>query len=284
MPFEPAPGHVGNLTEEQEAKLQEMWVLTLKVFGVKLDSLEAAAAERSSASSTPGTASPTPSKELKKSRSKWSLWGRAEEDEDAKSVSSASGITSTLASINITDGDDKYGQSKEFKQALEQLDPEDMRTAFWNLVKHDNPDSLLLRFLRARKWDAKKALIMMISTMRWRLEDMHVDDDIMTNGEPLALQQSQSDDPAEKKKGGDFLQQMRMGKSYLHGVDRLGRPICVIRVRLHRAGDQEVESLERFTVYTIETARLLLAPPIETAVSPHLSDSCSGLTSPDSYL
>lgn len=271
MPFEPAPGTVGNLTEEQEAKLLEFWVLTLKVFGVKLDDLEAV---KSSSNSTSEAPSPSPGKEPKKSKSKWSLWGRAgDEDEDAKSVSSASGVSSNLASVNIADGDDKYGQSKEFKQALEQLEPEEMRTAFWNLVKHDNPDSLLLRFLRARKWDVKKALIMMISTMRWRLQDMHVDDDIMASGEPLALQQSQSSDPVEKKKGDDFLQQMRMGKSYLHGVDRFGRPICVIRVRLHRASEQDAESLDRFTVYTIETARLLLAPPVETAVSTCLSGS-----------
>jgi CRAL/TRIO, N-terminus. len=147
------------------------------------------------------------------------------------------------------------------------MKPEEIRTAFWSMVKGDNPDSLLLRFLRARKWDTKKALVMLISTMRWRLLEMHVDDDIMFNGEASALKMSQGSDPKEKKKGDDFLTQMRLGKSFLHGVDRAGRPICVVRVRLHKAGDQDNEGLERFTVYTIETARLLLAPPIETAVS-----------------
>lgn len=265
MPTKPAPGTVGNLTPDQEAKLQEFWVLTLKIFGVNLDSLQA---EQASSSGTSETASVTAVKEEKKPKRRWGLWGRGDDDEgDAKNGASADGIASSLASINITDGDDKYGQSKEFQQALDQLEPEEMRTAFWNLVKHDNPDSLLLRFLRARKWDVKKALIMMISTMRWRLQDVHVDDDIMANGEAQALRQSQSSDPTEKKTGEEFLRQMRMGKSFLHGVDRVGRPICVIRVRLHRASEQEVETLERFTVYTIETARLLLAPPVETAVS-----------------
>lgn len=269
MPIEPAPGTVGNLTPEQEAKLQEFWVLTLKTFGVNLDSLQA---EKASSSSTSETASVTAAKEEKKPKRRWGLWGRGDDDEaDAKSGTLANGIASSLASINISDGDDKYGQSKEFQQALDQLQPEEMRTAFWDLVKHDNPDSLLLRFLRARKWDVKKALIMMISTMRWRLQDVHVDDDIMANGEAQALRKSQSSDPTEKKMGEEFLHQMRMGKSYLHGVDRVGRPICVIRVRLHRAAEQEVETLERFTVYTIETARLLLVPPVETAVSARVS-------------
>lgn len=261
MPVEPAPGTIGNLTPEQEVKLQEFWALTLKVFGVKLDALEAEQA--STGKATP----PSPTKGQTKSKRRWALWSRSsDDDDDSKSVSSASGIGPSLASIDITDGDDKYGQSKEFQQALEQVEPEEIRTAFWNMVKQDNPDALLLRFLRARKWDVKKALIMMISTMRWRLLDVHVDDDIMANGEAMALQQSQSSNPAEKKKGDDLLRQMRLGKSFLHGVDRFGRPICVIRVRLHRASEQELETLERFTVYTIETARLLLAPPVETAV------------------
>ena len=266
MPTEPAPGTVGNLTSEQEAKLQEFWVLVLKVFGVNLDALDLDGA-RDTGDAVP----PRSAQDKKKSKRRWGLWGRGNDDDDndddAKSLSSVNGITSSLEAINITDGDDKYGQSKEFQQALVDLAPEEIRTAFWNMVKQDNPDALLLRFLRARKWDLKKALVMMISTMRWRLQDVHVDDDIMTNGEALALKQSQSSNPAEKKKGEEFLHQMRMGKSFLHGVDRSGRPICVVRVRLHRAADQEAETLERFTVYTIETARLLLAPPVETAVS-----------------
>ncbi|KAJ5125314.1 hypothetical protein N7448_004637 [Penicillium atrosanguineum] len=261
MTAEPAPGTIGTLTPEQEAKLQEFWVLTLKVFGVKLEALEAEANGKASHEAQ----SPPKEKKLPSKRSKWGFFGRADDEDDAKSVSSVNGISSNLAHINITDGDDKYGQSKEFQQALEQMEPEEIRTAYWNMVKQDHPDSLLLRFLRARKWDVKKALIMMISTMRWRLQDVHVDDDIMANGEALAVKQSKSSDAAEKKKGEEFLHQIRLGKSFLHGVDRFGRPICLVRVRLHKAGDQEPEVLERFTVYTIETARLLLAPPVETA-------------------
>jgi hypothetical protein len=249
MPAEPAPGTVGNLTPEQEVKLKEFWVLALKVFGLTLEELEAPAQPASDAA---------PAQEKKKPKGRWAIWGKGDDD-DAKSVSSDTSIPTAVE-------DDKYGQSKEYKQALEDMKPEEIRTAFWSMVKGDNPDSLLLRFLRARKWDTKKALVMLISTMRWRLQEMHVDDDIMLNGEALAIKQSQGTDAKEKKKGDDFLTQMRLGKSFLHGVDRAGRPICVVRVRLHKAGDQDNEGLERFTVYTIETARLLLAPPIETAV------------------
>ncbi|KAJ5606458.1 CRAL-TRIO domain-containing protein [Penicillium lagena] len=257
MPVEPAPGTVSTLTAEQEAKLQEFWVLVLHVFGIKPDDLGPA---------TKANADDSQSTTTKKPKRRWGLFGRSgDDDDDAKSMSSEQGISTSLAAITITDGDDKYSQSKEFQQALAEMSPEEIRTAFWNMVKHDHPDALLLRFLRARKWDVQKALIMLISTMRWRLQEVHVDDDVMIHGEAMALQQSQSSDPVEKKKGEEFLHQMRLGKSFLHGVDRMGRPICVVRVRLHRAAEQSVETLERFTVYTIETARLLLAPPVETA-------------------
>ncbi|KAJ5769848.1 uncharacterized protein N7511_001899 [Penicillium nucicola] len=248
MPAEPAPGTVGNLTPEQEIKLKEFWVLALKVFGLSLSDIEAPSRQSTSEAAAPAA------QDKKKSKGKWSIWGSKDEDDSAGG-----------SPIATPEGEDKYGQSKEYKQALEDMKPEEIRTAFWSMVKGDNPDSLLLRFLRARKWDTKKALVMLISTMRWRLQEMHVDDDIMLNGEALALKQAQGSNPKEKKMGEDFLTQMRLGKSFLHGVDRAGRPICVVRVRLHKAGDQDNEGLERFTVYTIETARLLLAPPIETA-------------------
>ncbi|KAK4897270.1 hypothetical protein LTR28_001735, partial [Elasticomyces elasticus] len=134
------------------------------------------------------------------------------------------------------------------------------------MAKHDNPDALLLRFLRARKWDVHNALVMLVSTMHWRAVEMHVDDDIMLNGELHALRQSKSaGSKAEQGEGADFLAQMRMGKSFLHGVDREGRPMCFVRVRLHRQGEQSEKSLERYTVYTIETARMMLKPPVDTA-------------------
>ena len=62
-----------------------------------------------------------------------------------------------------------------------------------------------------------------------------------------------------------FLTQLRLGKSYLHGVDIHERPICLVRTRLHHSSDQQPEALERFTVWEMETARLLLKGNVDTA-------------------
>ena len=62
-----------------------------------------------------------------------------------------------------------------------------------------------------------------------------------------------------------FMHQLRLGKSYLHGVDACERPICIVRTRLHHSSDQQPEALERFTVWEMETARLLLKGKVDTA-------------------
>ncbi|KAF6515785.1 hypothetical protein HZS61_004526 [Fusarium oxysporum f. sp. conglutinans] len=47
--------------------------------------------------------------------------------------------------------DDKYGQTKQFHEAFANNNPETIRATMWAMVKHDHPEALVLRFLRARK-------------------------------------------------------------------------------------------------------------------------------------
>ncbi|KAL8675420.1 MAG: hypothetical protein Q9168_000251 [Polycauliona sp. 1 TL-2023] len=239
----PGPGRPGNLTADQEAKLQELWTATLKVFGVQPShgSEDAEDAQSGSGTTTLDTKAP---------KKKQSMFKKQKDEND-----------------NKTSGDqnDKYGQSKAFQQVLATQNPENLRKAFWGMVKHDNPDGLLLRFLRARKWDVHNALVMMIATMNWRMQEVHVDDDIMRKGEGQAMQDTSSGNATVKKEADDFVAQMKLGKSFLHGTDKEGRPMCFVRCRLHKQGEQSETSLERYTVYTIETARLLLASHVDTA-------------------
>ena len=246
-------GRPGNLTTDQEAKLRELWTATLKVFGVQA---EGKPEDAKDSLSVPPAGTPDPTTKKKKS----GLFRRNKDDDDEGAQ---------------TNQEDKYGQSKEFQQVLATENPENLRRAFWSMAKHDHPDGLLLRFLRARKWDVHNAVVMLIATMNWRMKEMHVDDDIMKKGEAQAVVDSTSSNAAIKKEGLDFLAQLRLGKSFMHGMDKAGRPMCFVRVRLHKQGEQSETSLERYTVYTIETARLLLSPPVDTAVS--LAGTCQGV-------
>jgi hypothetical protein len=258
----PVPfGHLGNLNADQEAKLRSFWVAILKTFGVPNPNLANGATPDSQAASAKAT-----SPKVDKKKKRMSIFSR-KYDENIP-LSEEEGSTELSAA-----DDDKYGQVKEFHSILEKQSPEELCTAFWTMVKSDHPDALLLRFLRARKWDVDKALVMLVSTLHWRSAEMHVDDDVIKHGEGGALEDSKSKDPARKKEGDDFLQQLKIGKSFLHGTDKEGRPLCIVRVRLHHPGEQSERSMERYTVYIIETARLALRPPVETAVSVNYQQS-----------
>ncbi|OAA59649.1 cral trio domain containing protein [Niveomyces insectorum RCEF 264] len=286
MALEIQPGRLGNLTPEQEEKLRQLWVAIFRVCNVDTaaaatndgaddadgtDEEDDATAERTESvtSAVPGDGKKKDKKKRRNlfKRSKKKDAGAANDSAAATSKTKAASPSNNAAAAGASSGeDDKYGQGKVFQDALASQSPESIRATIWTMVKHDHPDALVLRFLRARKWDVDKALVMLVSTMHWRSQDMHVDDDIMQKGESGAAEAATtSTDVQAKTVGKDFLAQLRMGKSFLHGVDKAGRPICVVRVRLHHQGDQVEESLERYTVYIIETARMALRPPADTA-------------------
>lgn len=255
MTSQAPPGRPGGLTPDQEEKLRKLWASIFQLTGVSDDDTSAAdilaAKDEALVEATPAEG------ESKKKRI-----GMFKK-KDAKSG------TSTPTESTSSE-DDKYGQTKHFYETLAKESPEVIRATIWSMVKHDHPDALVLRFLRARKWDVEKALVMLVSTMSWRHVDMHVDDEIMKNGDAVAIEDAKKSDSSTKQVSADFMEQLRMGKSFLHGTDKNGRPICYVRVRLHKAGDQCEESLEKYTVYVIETARMVLEPPVDTAVSFHL--------------
>lgn len=156
---------------------------------------------------------------------------------------------------------------KSMETILSKLTPGEMCFAVLKMIKQEHPDSLLLRFLRARKWDVGKAYAMLTTNILWRRE-MEVDDDIVPKGELHALEQSRNakSSAKEKKDGHDFIEQLKTGKSFLHGFDKQGRPVNYVRVKIHKPGAQSEETLERYIVHVIESNRLLLDPPVETAV------------------
>ncbi|KAI1056302.1 hypothetical protein LB507_002166 [Fusarium sp. FIESC RH6] len=242
MSYQAPPGRPGNLTPEQEEKLRKLWTAVFQLTGVADE--ESSGAELLSPKEDTSSADADPKKKRGFGMFK-------------KGKSGASTPTES-------NDEDKYNETKQFHETLAKETPETIRHTIWSMVKHDHPDALVLRFLRARKWDVEKALVMLVATMNWRHNDMKVDADIMKNGDAFAIEDEKTDSPT-KQISADMMKQLRMGKSFLHGTDKQGRPICVVRVRLHKAGQECEESLERYTVYIIETARMTLEPPVDTA-------------------
>ncbi|KAI2602671.1 CRAL/TRIO domain-containing protein [Hypoxylon sp. NC1633] len=253
--MEVLPGRPGNLTPEEEEKLRKFWEMFLHVCGVLSDE---ATEEADTPSENPGKIGVSGSEKPKKKR--MSLFKKKKDKENT-----APSKVPTMDSIKENDPEDKWGENKAYLETLATHAPEQIRATIWSMVKHDHPDALLLRFLRARKWDLQRALVMLMATMNWRCSEAHVDDEVMMNGEELASIDEKTADTKRKKLAEDFLAQLRMGKSYCYGTDNAGRPICIVRARLHKAGEQSEDALERFTVYLIETTRFMLSPPVDTA-------------------
>ncbi|KAL1877309.1 phosphatidylinositol transfer protein csr1 [Paecilomyces lecythidis] len=271
-------GHVDNLTTWQEAKLVEVWRLALQAFGMYND---------------------IPKNEVARVRKFWTL-GMQKINikiEDATSQDKAmvrKFVSEGLKSIKIPPDEteiimnrvelllfeeepisattngvlaerDKSALPPAVRKVIDGYKPADLMELFWSTLRKDNPDALVLRFLRARKWDVDKAIEMMINVGWWRVGEMRVDD-ITRSGEAGALADLSSQDVKVRKEASDFIDQLRLGKAYLHGVDKQERPVCYIRVRLHKIGEHTRSSLEKLTVHLIETVRLTMVHPVETAV------------------
>ncbi len=112
-------------------------------------------------------------------------------------------------------------------------------------VGYDNPDVLLLRWLRARKWDINGATQQFLDTIKWRYE--WGVKEFIAKGETDLIEE-----------------EVRSGKSYFLGRDRAGRPINHVSVRDHIKDQFPAEATEKLTVFTMETGRKILQPPNES--------------------
>jgi len=77
--------------------------------------------------------------------------------------------------------------------------------------------------------------------MKWRIESGV--EDIFEKGEE-GLQH-----------GEGFLHQMTSGKAYLHGSDRLGRPVFYVHARMHKSSEQSAKALEDFVLFQVSWTR-----------------------------
>ncbi|OQE37956.1 hypothetical protein PENCOP_c009G01869 [Penicillium coprophilum] len=307
----PAPGHLGNLTPDQEGKVIEFWTIILTSVATVLSAvydvpipegpssnlfaaldkvneptveaiISALKGESVNGATSNGTA---PADSNGETNGKTTAEGNLDNKEQ-KSLDKVDSlmnehakdtIISEMANRKVTPAHftslfsrlRQLGvheeEIKSMEHILSRLTPQEMCFAVLKMIKQEHPDSLLLRFLRARKWDVGKAFSMMASNFLWRKE-AKVDDEILPRGEEYALEQSRSASatPKEKKEGAEFMNQLKTGKSFLHGFDREDRPVIYIRVKIHKPSAQSEETLERYIVHMIESARLIVVPPVET--------------------
>ncbi|KAH7027406.1 CRAL-TRIO domain-containing protein [Microdochium trichocladiopsis] len=190
------------------------------------------------------------------------FWVRLTEITGTKAAADASGAASIRSAAGNSQhqdaNDNKYGQSDAFTRYLASEPPEAIRRALWAVVKNDNPDSMVLRFLRARKWDVDKAIVMLVTMVEWRALQ-NVDTVVVRGGEGVGLKEKRTDDEE------GLLLQYRLGKSFVRGLDKNRRPVYIVKPRLHSPKTQTGRAMELYILHTIESIRMLVKDPFDTA-------------------
>ncbi|KAI1823760.1 CRAL-TRIO domain-containing protein [Xylaria intraflava] len=144
--------------------------------------------------------------------------------------------------------------TSDLRRHLRDPSPAGFRRIFWGSIQAEHPDGVMLRFLRARKWDVAQATAMFVSAVDWRA-GRDLAGTIIRAGESVGLKA----DPTADETG--FMAQYRSGKSFVHAADREGRLVYVVRVRLHDPRAQSGEAMETYVLHTFESLRMLATGP-----------------------
>ncbi|KAI1317930.1 CRAL/TRIO domain-containing protein [Xylariaceae sp. FL0255] len=146
--------------------------------------------------------------------------------------------------------------SKQLSRELSDVSQQDFRGHLWGFILAEHPDALVLRFLRARKWDVESAMMMLVSAITWRA-DRRMLDTVIRVGEAVALKEGKEQTADDKA----FITQYQSGKSYVRGKDKENRIIYNIHVRLHDPRAQTPYCMEEYVLHNIESLRVLIKPP-----------------------
>ncbi|KAF9556983.1 hypothetical protein EC968_007863 [Mortierella alpina] len=232
IPTPPGTGHINSLTADQKKTLKEVWSIIFSV----ADSGEAVLPAtmmyeiQQEATLDPASQSATVQAAAKAG------WFSGNKAAKAEADARAAGHDNGMAKVSLAD----IG-----------LSVDKLRPLLWDNIMGDHPDALVLRFVRARKWNVVNAFNMMIKAFKWRL-----DEDIAAV--------KYSTDKQLNEMYPKFFEQLDSGKFYIHGTDFENRVVAYLNVRLHRPKDQPDETLQKLTVYVMECARVLLEHPVET--------------------
>eukprot|EP01133_Synstelium_polycarpum_P012400 gene12400-14552_t len=127
----------------------------------------------------------------------------------------------------------------EMKEKIQAIDDQAIQE---EITKLD--DVMILRFLRARKWDLDNAYDMLHAALIFR----------------ASFQNTGVENITEESVDNE----LKQGKSFFHGTDIEGRPVCIIRTRKHDSRNRDIEEAQRYCVYVMENGKSLLTPGIET--------------------
>lgn len=230
-----APNHVSELTKPQEKILKQVWTYLFHFWGIQVHGEKAFEKGPSVALTEKNT----------------SVTGKKKKSFFNKLQSSYYG----------SDGDEKDSEPEEsvytlnmIHDCLKDIEPESTKEEFWGMLRLESPDSVLLKFIRARKYNTDKAMSMIAHSMHWRVGETKVDE-ILCGGERAAYENNEN----------GIIKNLELQKAIISGQDKQGRPIILARPRLHYAHDQTEKEMEKYCLLVIEQARLFFRNQVDTA-------------------
>ncbi|CAO3588310.1 unnamed protein product [Absidia cylindrospora] len=238
----PLQGRVDTLTDDQTMMLKQIWRQLLVLFQQKGDSWTPPPLLADNDTTSQKSSSSIKKKKKKKSK-------KSSHDEHGFETNLFIGKTSNPAWTSLG-----------VEEAIPLIPGHLLHMTFWNMVTGDNPDCVVLRYLRARKWDVDAAYIMLLNTLRWRIY-MRVDD-VSALGESGMVRVLEELKPGM---GEQFYYNVHSNKTVLGGPDNAGRGICYVNARFHRKEDQDLEVIKLLTVYVMELSRMIVHQPVESA-------------------
>lgn len=156
---------------------------------------------------------------------------------------------------------DQQKQAKSLKEEQEALQElfathgvEEFHDQLWFLFGPDIPDMIMLKFLRARKWNVHRAFAMLCKCVKWRIESDVMG--IVAKGD-LGLSR---EDPTYAIQG-------PAEKVYSLGYsDKNVMPVIMIHVKNHVAAAQPAETMTKFVISAAETFRTLVVYPNDKVI------------------
>ena len=156
---------------------------------------------------------------------------------------------------------DQQKQAKSLKEEQEALRElfathgvEEFHDQLWFLFGPDIPDMIMLKFLRARKWNVHRAFAMLCKCVKWRIESDVMG--IVAKGD-LGLSR---EDPTYAIQG-------PAEKVYSLGYsDKNVMPVIMIHVKNHVAAAQPAETMTKFVISAAETFRTLVVYPNDKVI------------------
>ena len=114
--------------------------------------------------------------------------------------------------------------SREVSVSVDKIIGSPEGNTLFRSIALDHPDVLILRWLRARKWDVDAAVDQLMGTLKWRYEWSV--DTLLAKGENDLLQE-----------------EILLDETYFLGRDKRARPINYIHVKDHGLNDRNLDNI-----------------------------------------